>query len=179
LGLTTTSSRVEQKRALRWAMLASYLPEDVKSIERFFVKHAEYTLAQVRTSLTEQGAYQALSLSVRDRLIERWKDTQLYFQEKGCKRVCYMSMEFLLGRSLQNAIISLGLEDNYSQAMLNLGLCLEDLFDEVCLPSPSPSPSPSPLSLITFLPLLTNLLFLRLPFSSLGERCRSRKRRFG
>lgn len=130
LGLTAGSSRAEQKRALRWAMLASYLPEDVKSIERFFVRHAEYTLAQVRTSLTQQGAYQALSLSVRDRLIERWKDTQLYFQDKGCKRVAYMSMEFLLGRSLQNAIINLGLEDNYSQAMMNLGIVLEDLYDE-------------------------------------------------
>ena len=131
LGLTAGSTRAEQKRALRWAMLASYLPEDVKSIERSFVRHAEYTLAQVRTSLTQQGAYQALSLSVRDRLIERWKDTQLYFQEKGCKRVAYMSMEFLLGRSLQNAIVNLGLEDNYSQAMMNLGMSLEDLYDEV------------------------------------------------
>lgn len=130
LGLTAGSTRAEQKRALRWAMLASYLPEDVKSIERSFVRHAEYSLAQVRTSLTQQGAYQALSLSVRDRLIERWKDTQLYFQEKGCKRVAYMSMEFLLGRSLQNAIVNLGLEDNYMQAMMNLGMSLEDLYDE-------------------------------------------------
>lgn len=130
LGLTAGSTRQEQKRALRWAMLAGTLPEDVKSIERFFVRHAEYSLAQVRTSLTQQGAYQALSLSVRDRLIERWKDTQLYFQEKGCKRVAYLSMEFLLGRSLQNAIVNLGLEDNYTQAMLNLGLNLETLYDE-------------------------------------------------
>lgn len=69
--------------------------------------------------------------SVRDRVLERWKDTQLYFKEKQCKRVAYLSMEFLLGRSLQNAIVNLGLEDNFSQAMRNLGFILEDLYEEV------------------------------------------------
>lgn len=69
--------------------------------------------------------------SVRDRVIERWKDTQLYFKEKQCKRVAYLSLEFLLGRSLQNSITNLGLEDNYATAMRNLGFVLEDLYDEV------------------------------------------------
>jgi starch phosphorylase len=68
--------------------------------------------------------------SVRDRLIERWKDTQLYFKEKQCKRVAYISLEFLLGRSLQNSIVNLGLEDAYSQAMKGLGLLLEEMYEE-------------------------------------------------
>lgn len=67
---------------------------------------------------------------MRDRLIERWKDTQDYFFEKDCKRVAYLSLEFLLGRSLQNAIYNLTLEENYKKALLNLGFNLEDLLDE-------------------------------------------------
>jgi len=67
--------------------------------------------------LNNFGAFQALSYSVRDRLIERFKDTQLYFKEKQSKRVAYLSLEFLLGRSLQNSIVNLGLEDNYAQAI--------------------------------------------------------------
>jgi len=130
IGITKESSREDQKVALLWALLASYLPEDVKSIEKFFVHHVEYTLAKGRGNLSQVGAYRALALSVRDRLIERWKDTQLYFREKNCKRVAYMSLEFLLGRSLQNAIVNLGLEDNFGQAMKNLGYVLEDLYDE-------------------------------------------------
>jgi glycogen phosphorylase len=45
------------------------------------------------------------------------------------KRVAYLSLEFLLGRSLQNAIFNLGLRNNYLQAMQNLGLNLEDVYD--------------------------------------------------
>ena len=65
-------------------------------------------------------------------MIERWKDTQIYFREKDCKRVAYLSMEFLLGRALQNAIIALGLKNNYQQAMHNLGMNLEEIYEQVC-----------------------------------------------
>jgi starch phosphorylase len=130
IAITKESSRDEQRTALLWALLASYLPEDVRSMEKFFVHHVEYSLARGRGNINNFGAYQALALSVRDRLIERWKDTQLYFKEKQCKRVAYMSLEFLLGRTLQNAIVNLGLEDNYHMAMKNLGYHLENLYDE-------------------------------------------------
>lgn len=130
LGLTRQSSRAEQKQALLWALLASYLPDDVKSIQKFFVHHVEYTLAQTRSNLTPVWSFQALALSIRDRLIERWKDTQIYFQEKDCKRVAYLSLEYLLGRSLQNAIVNLDLVENYSQAMYNLGQNLELIYDQ-------------------------------------------------
>lgn len=62
--------------------------------------------------------------------MERWKATQEFFFEKDCKRVAYLSMEFLMGRSLQNAVYNLGLRDNYAEAMRNLGFRLEDLVEE-------------------------------------------------
>jgi len=130
MGIDTAASKDEQKAAVLWALLASYLPEDVKSIEKFFVHHVEYSLARGRGNLTKFGASRALALSVRDRLIERYKDTQLYFKDKGVKRVAYLSLEYLLGRLLQNSIVNLGLEDNFSQAMKNLGYVLEDLYEE-------------------------------------------------
>eukprot|EP01094_Clydonella_sp_ATCC50884_P011936 TRINITY_DN2178_c0_g1_i1.p1 TRINITY_DN2178_c0_g1~~TRINITY_DN2178_c0_g1_i1.p1 ORF type:complete len:639 (-),score=193.80 TRINITY_DN2178_c0_g1_i1:66-1934(-) len=119
----------EQRNAVLWAALASYLPTDVHSIEEQIVRHAEYTLALNRTNLSDASAFQAMSLSVRDRLVEQWKDTQVYFEEKKCKRVAYLSMEFLLGRSLQNAIHNLDLEKQYVEAMHNLGLNLEEIVD--------------------------------------------------
>jgi starch phosphorylase len=122
--------QAEQKISLLWALLASYLPEDIKSIQTNFVRHVEYTLALTRTTLTPASSYQALALCVRDRLIERWKDTQIYFTQRGVKRVNYLSLEFLLGRSLQNAINSMNLKDNYHQALRLLGIKLEDLYDQ-------------------------------------------------
>lgn len=43
----------------------------------------------------------------------------------------YLSLEFLVGRSLQNSLINLGIEDKYREALLDLGYVLEDIYEEV------------------------------------------------
>jgi starch phosphorylase len=120
----------EQKVALLWAMQVPYLPGDVRGLEGSFIHHVELSLARYRGNCNDQTAFHALALSVRDRLLERWKATQKHFFEADCKRVAYLSMEFLLGRSLQNATYNLGLHDNYAEALRNLGFRLEDLVEE-------------------------------------------------
>lgn len=67
--------------------------------------------------------------SLRDRLIERWKDTDIFFNQAGVKRVNYLSLEFLLGRTLQNAVSNLNLTDNFSRALNDLGVKMEDLYE--------------------------------------------------
>lgn len=57
-----------------------YKKSDVLSVEESIVNHVEYTLARSRYSFDDQEAYQAASLSLRDRLIESWNDTQQYFK---------------------------------------------------------------------------------------------------
>src|SRR5690606_12667073 len=49
--------------------------------------------------------FQALALTVRDRLMERWKRTRYTCEEHGCRQAYYLSMEFLMGRTLNNAIL--------------------------------------------------------------------------
>ena len=77
------------------------------------------------------AAYQALAHSVRDQLLDRWNATQHYHTSKDPHRVYYMSLEFLLGRTLDNAMSNLGLKDSYSKAMTGLGFKIEDLIEEV------------------------------------------------
>lgn len=74
-------------------------------------------------------AYEALSLAISDRLIERWKKTYNAYKEQDCKRANYLSMEFLMGRTLSNAMINLGLTDTAAKAMYDLGLEMEELID--------------------------------------------------
>ena len=74
-------------------------------------------------------AYEALSLAISDRLIERWKKTYNAYKEQDCKRANYLSMEFLMGRTLSNAMINLGLTDVATKAMYELGLEMEELID--------------------------------------------------
>jgi starch phosphorylase len=74
-------------------------------------------------------AYEALSMAVSDRLIERWKRTYNTYREQDCKKAFYISMEFLMGRSLTNAMLNLGINNNVEQAMYDLGLEMEELVD--------------------------------------------------
>ncbi|SHE23313.1 Glycogen phosphorylase [methanotrophic endosymbiont of Bathymodiolus puteoserpentis (Logatchev)] len=72
-------------------------------------------------------AYEALGLTVRDRLMERWKETHHTYKQEKCKRTFYLSMEYLMGRSLSNAMLNLGVNDVATQAMYDLGIEIEEL----------------------------------------------------
>lgn len=50
--------------------------------------------------------------------------------EENPKRVYYLSIEYLLGRTLANALLNLGVEGNYGKALKQFGYKLEDLYDE-------------------------------------------------
>jgi hypothetical protein len=67
---------------------------------------------------------------VRDRLIESWNDTQQYFREQDPKRVYYLSMEFLMGRSLTNSLYNLEVKGTFSEGLRQLGYSLEDLVEK-------------------------------------------------
>jgi glycogen phosphorylase len=56
---------------------------------------------------TQRDIYDALSMAVREELAARWLATQRRVSQAGVKRVCYLSVEFLLGRSLVNGLASL------------------------------------------------------------------------
>jgi len=74
-------------------------------------------------------AYEALALVVRDRLMERWKKTRYAYEESDCKRAYYLSLEFLMGRSLGNSILNLGIDDEVAEAMNKVCLDFEELAD--------------------------------------------------
>ena len=59
-----------------------------------------------------------------------WNETQLHFNRGGVKRAYYLSLEFLMGRTLDNALLNLGLKEKYNDGIDKLGFNLEDLLDE-------------------------------------------------
>ncbi|GIL74061.1 hypothetical protein Vretimale_4977 [Volvox reticuliferus] len=114
-------------KARLYTLMDTYMKNDVLSIQEDIVNHVEYTLARSRVNFDNFEAYQATSLSLRDRLIERWNDTQTWFKEKDPKRVYYLSMEFLMGRSLLNTLYNLDIKEAYTEALAELGYDLETL----------------------------------------------------
>ena len=113
-----------------WKLMSSYSPVDIQSIQTSIVHHVEYTLAKNRFNFGNNHCYMAVSHSIRDRLIESFNDTQQYMHHVDAKRVYYMSLEFLLGRAMQNSLVNLSLESNYREALLELGYNLESLYGE-------------------------------------------------
>lgn len=104
-------------RELLYKLLDSYLKNDVLSIQESIVHHVEFTLARSRYRFDNSEAYFAAAHSLRDRLIERWNDTQAWFRHKNPKRVYYLSMEFLMGRTFSNAAHNLDVQHQYEGAL--------------------------------------------------------------
>eukprot|EP00884_Botryococcus_braunii_P022198 jgi/Botrbrau1/8662/Bobra.0087s0016.1 len=122
--------RQEVKNEILLKIKDTYKENDVLSIQSAIVDHLEYTLARNRFEFDAQEAYSATSLSLRDRLIESFNDTSLHFKRMDPKRVYYLSMEFLMGRSLTNAIGNLALKNEYTEALHEMGCELEDLVEK-------------------------------------------------
>ncbi|MEM9943105.1 MAG: glycogen/starch/alpha-glucan phosphorylase, partial [Planctomycetota bacterium] len=67
---------------------------------------------------------------VRDQLSGKWRETRKRFGETQERRIHYISLEFLLGRSLNNAAQNIGLEPNLKQAIHSMGMELEEIVDQ-------------------------------------------------
>ena len=102
-------------------MIASSLKDGV-------LEHLQYTLAEMPRHVDgDWEPYVALALAVRDRMIERWIRTNDAYYEQDVKRVYYLSLEYLMGRTLGNSLVNLGLLDECAAALHALGYRLEDL----------------------------------------------------
>lgn len=109
--------------------MAADQERDEDSVVQHVVHHVTTTLARQPSNLEETAAYQACALAIRDELIRRWNATTSYLTTKAPKRVYYLSLEFLMGRSLDNAVLNLGMKPMVERAMGRLGFSFEDLID--------------------------------------------------
>ncbi|XP_049941046.1 glycogen phosphorylase [Schistocerca serialis cubense] len=101
--------------------------ETVSTLKKSFNRHLHYTLVKDRNVSTPRDYYFALAHCVRDNLVSRWIRTQQYYYEKDPKRIYYLSLEYYMGRSLQNTMINLGIQNACDEAMYQLGLDIEEL----------------------------------------------------
>lgn len=105
------------------------LSMDVPSLVEDFRRYYTYNLGRDRDCRSIHYHYKALALTIRDRLMDRWKNTRYAYKECDCKCGYYLSLEFLMGRALGNAMLNLGVQDAGTKALQSLGLELEDLVE--------------------------------------------------
>jgi len=101
-----------------------YEPLDVD-----LAKHLNVTLGRDR-STSHRYLYNALALTIRDRLVQSWRNTREKYLKESPKRVNYLSLEFLMGRTLTNATFNLNLEEGVRKALKEYGCTLEDMANE-------------------------------------------------
>lgn len=102
----------------------------VESLKSAFMHSRRFHLAKDLYTATDYDNYQSLAIAIRDRLIERWILTQQRYHDENCKRVYYLSLEFLMGQLLMNNILNLDLVNEAKKAMEELGFDIDDLADQ-------------------------------------------------
>jgi len=92
-----------------------------ESLHTEILRHLTYTIGKDATNATTYDWRMALSHAIRDRIMTPWFEATRRTWAEDRKRVYYLSMEFLIGRLLEDATINLGLHEEAERAMAALG----------------------------------------------------------
>ncbi len=103
---------------------------DVEALKRAIANRLTYTVGKDGYTATDRDWLHTLCYAVRDRLIERWMETQRSYYHSDAKRVYYLSLEFLIGRTLYNALLNMKLDEPVREALAGIGLDLEALREQ-------------------------------------------------
>ncbi len=96
-------------------------------LKQGFLDHLRYSMAVTLESSHSTDKYLALAFTVRDRIIERWFASKKRNGETKAKSVNYFSFEFLMGRSMSNNMINLGIKDEVDQMLEEQGVKWEEI----------------------------------------------------
>ena len=100
---------------------------DLESLKHAIANKLMFTVGKDPKVARAEDWLNAAAFAVRDQLVERWMKTTRTQYDQDVKRVYYMSMEFLIGRTFGNAMLALGLRDRVRQALLDFGVDMDAL----------------------------------------------------
>jgi starch phosphorylase len=92
-----------------------------EAIQASLSDHLVYSNSKYHINATTRDWFQTTAYAVRDRLVERWMETMQRYYEQDAKRIYYLSLEFLMGRTLSNAMLNLEMDEQCKSALYELG----------------------------------------------------------
>ena len=105
-------------------------PELVKEIKEAIESQLRLTLARHFDNATKREVWMATCLAVRERIIDRFIETQATHNREETRRVYYLSLEYLMGRLLNVNLRNTGLHQSVASALRELGFDLDELGEE-------------------------------------------------
>ena len=93
------------------------------------LNHIQYTLVRPISELKPVDYLKPVSLAIRDRIVDRMLETESRYRHNDAKRLYYLSMEFLMGRSLGDNLSNLRIEELCRDVLAGLGVSLDEVLD--------------------------------------------------
>ncbi len=106
------------------------LPMTANALRDAILKHLEYSQGKDLANASLYDMRMALTLAIRDKVVEPWFRANRASYQAQSKRVYYLSMEFLIGRLLEDAVMNLGLTEAAHEAVTGLGHNFRDVLDD-------------------------------------------------
>jgi len=119
--------QTRKEMEIMWDLIATYRSMDRDGLLESMANHIEFSQCKNRYTAEDFDIFRSFALSIRDRLVEFWNDTQQTYHKKKCKQVYYLSLEYLIGRSLKNNLLNLGISDAGEEAIRKIGYDLEEI----------------------------------------------------
>ncbi|HJO46158.1 MAG: glycogen/starch/alpha-glucan phosphorylase [SAR324 cluster bacterium] len=110
-----------------WDLIADYRRLDSEGLIHSMAHHLEFSQCKNRYTVEDFDVYRSLTVSLRDRLVEFWNDTQQTYHLNPTRQVYYLSLEYLVGRSLRNNLINLGIYEECREALRLIGYDLDEI----------------------------------------------------
>jgi len=102
----------------------------VTTLVELIEHHIRFSTAKRRAELSRHDWYYVTALAVRDMLVERIVATRTRFDRMGAKKLYYLSLEYLIGRSLESNLFNLGIIESCREFLGDNGIDLQLLFEE-------------------------------------------------
>ena len=101
---------------------------DIEALSLIQKKLEKYYNISIKEATTEQ-LYKTLAMIVKDILLERKNQYHQRTKKANAKRVHYLCMEFLLGRTLKSSLFNLGLDEVFTEALKTRNIDIEKIYD--------------------------------------------------
>ena len=101
-----------------------------KDFRETYYRYLRYFLAKDENTATSYDKYMALAYAVRSELTDNWIETQKKYAVRNVRRVYFLSMEYIFGKSLSQNMISLGIQEPIEKAVQSLGFSLDELYNQ-------------------------------------------------